>query len=57
MGTALTPGSLGIPYGNGYHLQSLTKGEFITVWKVREMLNEVHGIDFDKTFRYFLPML
>jgi hypothetical protein len=37
MGTALTPDSLGIQYGNGYHLQSLTKGEFITVWKVREL--------------------
>ncbi|KAJ5211312.1 hypothetical protein N7472_001451 [Penicillium cf. griseofulvum] len=30
----LTPDSLGIQYGNGYHLQSLTKGEFITVWKI-----------------------
>ncbi|KAJ5803975.1 uncharacterized protein N7518_000278 [Penicillium psychrosexuale] len=25
---------LGIPYGNGYHLQSLNKAEFITVWKI-----------------------
>ncbi|KAJ5815873.1 hypothetical protein N7447_008106 [Penicillium robsamsonii] len=30
----LTPDCLGIPYGLGYHLQSLTKGEFITVWKI-----------------------
>jgi cation diffusion facilitator CzcD-associated flavoprotein CzcO len=35
MGTALTPVSLGIPYGKGNHLQSLTEAEFITVWKVR----------------------
>jgi hypothetical protein len=46
----------GIPYGNGYHLQSLTEAEFITVWKVRKILNEMLGTDFDKTFRYFLPM-
>ncbi|KAL4898334.1 hypothetical protein BDV59DRAFT_3196 [Aspergillus ambiguus] len=25
---------LSIPYGNGYHLQSLTTGEFIIVWKI-----------------------
>ncbi|KAJ5781185.1 hypothetical protein N7457_006345 [Penicillium paradoxum] len=25
---------ISIPYGNGYHLQSLTKGEFIIVWKI-----------------------
>lgn len=57
MGTALTLDSLGIAYGNGYHLQSLTKAEFITVWKVREILNKVLGKDFDKTFRSSLPML
>ncbi|KAJ5197350.1 hypothetical protein N7449_007829 [Penicillium cf. viridicatum] len=25
---------ISIPFGNGYHLQSLTKSEFITVWKI-----------------------
>ncbi|CDM29535.1 hypothetical protein DTO013E5_5138 [Penicillium roqueforti] len=25
---------ISIPYGNGYHLQSLNKAEFITVWKI-----------------------
>lgn len=55
-GTSLTPDSLGIPYGNGYHLQSLNKAEFITVWKVRKIPNEVLGIDSNQTFRYFLPM-
>lgn len=46
--------SLGIPHGNGYHLQSLTKAEF---WKVCKILNEVLEMDVDKTFRYCLPML
>lgn len=25
---------LGIPFGNGYHLQTLSKEDFIIVWKV-----------------------
>lgn len=57
MDTAFTLRSLGIPFGNGYHLQSLSKAEFITVWKVRKLPNKVSGIEFDKAFRYFLPML
>ncbi|OQE24859.1 hypothetical protein PENFLA_c009G01654 [Penicillium flavigenum] len=32
-GTALSC-FISIPYGNGYHLQSLTEAEFITVWKI-----------------------
>ncbi|OQE38380.1 hypothetical protein PENCOP_c008G02493 [Penicillium coprophilum] len=25
---------ISIPYGNGYHLQSVTKAEFVTIWKI-----------------------
>lgn len=30
--------NLGIPFGNGYHLVTLTKAEFLVVWKVRFIL-------------------